>query len=182
MMILEKTKVRLNEKKFKEEKIKFLRDKGYIVFDKITQITKEILDNKIKIAGVNISGYKGGGNSEYSYYRIVDDGFNGEIQSYTLDCYGNLVYMTHNDSPGENDIKMYYEGKEFSFNGYEYPDIYYVIYNGNIIYAGYEGGVARILKLMPDDYEVINEKNIGFNSNMEDYLIDSLVYWEKVNE
>lgn len=178
-MILGNIDVKLSKDKSKEEKIEFLRTMGYTVFNEVTEVTKEMLDTKIEEAGVNISGFKGEDETKYSYYRIIDDGISGEVQRYTLDCYGNLVYITYNDSPAEDDVILYYGGNEYRLDGYEYPAVSYVLYDDKIMYAGYNGGTARILEMVPNDYKVRNEEHIKADVNMEDYLLDFLVNHEE---
>lgn len=178
-MRLGNVEIKLNKDKSKEEKLEFLRTMGYAVFSKVPEVTKEMLDVKIKEAGINISEFKGEDETKYSYYRIVDDGISGEVQRYTLDCYGNLVYITYNDSPAEDDVILYYGGNEYRLDGYEYPDVSYVLYDGKIIYAGCNGGTARILEMVPNDYEVRSQEHIKVDVDMEDYLINFLVNHEE---
>ena len=178
-MRLGNVEIKLNKDKSKEEKLEFLRTVGYTVFSKVPEVTKEMLDVKIKEAGINISEFKGEDETKYSYYRIVDDGISGEVQRYTLDCYGNLVYITYNDSPAEDDVILHYGGNEYRLDGYEYPDVSYVLYDGKIIYAGCNGGTARILEMVPNDYEVRSQEHIKVDVDMEDYLINFLVNHEE---
>ena len=158
-------------------KLKAVRNLGYDMKDHIENYPKEELDEKIIQFAIDITGCKlYNENSAPKYSSFHEDGISGTECRYSLDKYGNLIFMELNDQPGCSDVILYHGDKQYHLDGFDFPYYAYAFKGDEMWYAGLCGSDVHIKRVSPDWIETIVNDVAGLDADMDEYLADFLLF------
>lgn len=157
-------------------KILQLRRWGYDFRKPCETHTVEELEKKIKENGIDLEGYA---LSKNCYFRCIEDSADGTTCLYELDKYGSLIYYENSNLYGAPIIDVYHNGVEYRIDGFDYPNYAYAFEGDTMWYAGRKDQDIHIIKITPNEYEVVVKDTTETDNDMDAYLVEYLKLHEK---